>query len=183
MNLLRILGMSKNNYTRKEIVLRVIWSILEALCFSWSPRLLYGWRNFLLRVMGARIGKGVKIYPSARIMCPWLLEIGDRTTISWQVKVYNLGFSTIGHDTVISQYSHLCGGTHDYKSKEFDLLRTGFHIGSRVWIAADAFIGPGVTVRDGAVVAARAVVIKDVEPGTVVGGNPARVVKLVSGNR
>jgi putative colanic acid biosynthesis acetyltransferase WcaF len=124
--------------------------------------------------MGAKIGKGVKIYPSARIMYPWLLQIGDQTTISWQVKVYNLGFSTIGSYTMISQYSHLCGGTHDYKSKEFDLLRTGFHIGNHVWIATDAFIGPGVTVSDGAVVAARAVVVRDVKAGTVVGGNPAR---------
>ena len=77
---------------------------------------------------------------------------------------------------MISQYSHLCGGTHDYKSKDFNLLRTGFHIGNHVWIAADAFIGPGVRVSDGAVVAARAVVIRDVEAGCVVAGNPAGVV-------
>jgi len=172
--------MPKTNYTRKEMILRAIWTVLEPLFFSLSPRLFYSWRNTLLRIMGAKIGKGVKIYPSARIMYPWLLQIGDRTTISWQVKVYNLGFSTIGSYTMISQYSHLCGGTHDYKSKEFDLLRTGFHIGNHVWIAADAFIGPGVTVNDGAVVAARAVVVKDVDAGTVVGGNPARMLKAVN---
>ena len=124
--------------------------------------------------MGARIGKGVKIFPSARIMFPWHLQVGDHTTISWDVKVYNLAFSSIGSHTMISQYSHLCGGTHDFRSPGFDLIKTGFTIGDRVWIAADAFIGPGVTVHEGAVVAARAVVIKDVAAGTIVGGNPAR---------
>ena len=129
--------------------------------------------------MGAKIGIGVKIYPSAKIMYPWLLQIGDRTTISWRVKVYNLGFSSIGNDTMISQFSHLCGGTHNYRSKDFDLIRTGFTIGNNVWIAADAFIGPKVTVGDRAIVAARAVVVKDVAEATIVAGNPAKVIGAV----
>src|SRR6478609_6108918 len=158
-------------YSYKEYWLRFLWGFIEPVFFSLSPRLLYGWRNGILRLMGAKIGKGVKIYPSARIMYHWLLEIGDHTTISWGVKVYNLAFSKIGSNTMISQYSHLCGGTHNYKSKDFDLIRTGFTIGNHVWIAADAFIGPGVTVHNNAIVAARAVVIKDVEPHTIVGGN------------
>jgi putative colanic acid biosynthesis acetyltransferase WcaF len=163
------------NYTANELMLRVIWGFVEPVFFRFSPRLLYGWRNFILRIMGAKIGKGVKIYPSARIMYPWLLEIGDYATISWHVKVYNLSKSKIGAHTLVSQYSHLCGGTHDFRSPDFDLVRTGFQIGDHVWIAADAFIGPGVTVHDHAVVAARAVVIRDVDAGMVVGGNPAKV--------
>jgi putative colanic acid biosynthesis acetyltransferase WcaF len=161
-------------YTKREILLRVIWGFIEPVFFSYSPRLFYGWRNFILRMLGAKIGKGVKIYPSARIMYPWLLQIGDFTTISWQVKVYNLGKTIIGHHTMVSQYSHLCGGTHDYISGNFELLRTGLTIGNNVWIAADAFIGPGITVHDGALVAARAVVVKDVVSGAIMGGNPAR---------
>lgn len=160
-------------------MLRIIWGIVEPLFFRYSPRLLYGWRNFILRLMGARIGRGVKIYPSAKIMFPWLLQIGDNSTISWDVNVYNLGFSKIGSNTMVSQYSHLCGGTHDYLSKDFDLLRTGFTIGNNVWIAADAFVGPGVTVGDGAVVGARAVVLKGVPANTLVAGNPAKVVKEI----
>jgi putative colanic acid biosynthesis acetyltransferase WcaF len=171
----------KRYYSNKEILLRVVWGIVEPLFFRYSPRLLYGWRNFLLRMMGARIGKRVQVFPSVRIMAPWLLEIGDHSVISWGVKVYNLGKITIGHDTVISQYSHLCGGTHDYESDTFTLLRTGLTIGSHVWIAADAFIGPDVHVNDHAVVAARAVVIHDVDRGAVVGGNPARLIKMRSG--
>jgi putative colanic acid biosynthesis acetyltransferase WcaF len=112
-------------------------------------------------------------------MFPWLLEIGDNATISWDVKVYNLAFSKIGNNTMISQYSHLCGGTHDFKSKDFTLIRTGFTIGNNAWVAADAFVGPGVNVGDNAVVGARAVVIKDVPPRAIMAGNPAKVVGSV----
>jgi putative colanic acid biosynthesis acetyltransferase WcaF len=166
-------------YTKREILQRIVWGLVEPIFFSYTPRLCYSWRNFILKTMGAKIGVGVKIYPSAKIMYPWLLQIGDRTTISWQVKIYNLAFSTIGSDTMISQYSHLCGGTHDFRSKDFDLIRTGFTIGNKVWIAADAFIGPKVNIADNAVVGARAVVMKNVAPGSIVAGNPAKVIGMV----
>ena len=94
------------NYTFKEIFLRILWGLVEPLFFTLSPRIFYSWRNFILRIMGARIGKKVQIFPSARIMYPWLFEIGDRSVISWDVKVYNLGKILIGNNTVISQYSH-----------------------------------------------------------------------------
>ena len=163
-------------YSNKELLLRVLWSVVEPLFFRYSPRLFYGWRNMILRLMGAKVGTGVKIYPSVRIMYPWLLQVGDNTTISWDVKVYNLAFSTIGSNTMISQYAHLCGGTHNFRSSDFDLIRTGFTIGNNVWIAADAFVGPSVKIGDGAVVAARAVVVKDVQPNIIVAGNPAKMI-------
>lgn len=166
------------NYTGSELILRLVWGLVQPVFFRFSPRLLYGWRNFVLRIMGAKIGKQVKIYPSARIMYPWLLKVGDNTIISWEVKVYNLAYSEIGSNTIISQYSHLCGGTHDYRSVNFDLIRTGFKIGSHVWVAADAFVGPGVEVQDYAVIGARAVVVKNVDKNTLVGGNPAQIIKI-----
>jgi len=174
--------MSKN-YNVKELILRMVWNLVNPVLFRYSPRLFYGWRNTILRIMGAKIGKDVQIFPSAHITFPWLLEIGDRSVISWGVKIYNLGRIAIGSNTVISQYSHLCGGTHDYLSKDFKLLRTGLTIGCDVWIAADAFVGPGITVGDGAVVAARAVAVKDIEPDTMVGGNPAKVIKVMNRQR
>jgi putative colanic acid biosynthesis acetyltransferase WcaF len=166
-------------YNKKELLLRLLWSVVELLFFRFSPRLFYGWRNFVLRTMGAKIGKGVQVFPSVRIMFPWNLEVGDRSVLSWDVKVYNLGKIAIGKNTVISQYSHLCGATHDYQSQTFTLFAPGLTIGDNVWIAADAFIGPGVKVNNGAVVAARAVVVKDVLSLTVVAGNPARPVKEI----
>ncbi|HLT72541.1 MAG TPA: hypothetical protein VKZ75_07795 [Cyclobacteriaceae bacterium] len=171
----------KRYYSNRELLLRVVWGIVEPLFFRYSPRLLYGWRNMLLRLMGARIGKGVQIFPSVRIFAPWLLDVGDHSVIAWGVKVYNLGRISIGQHTVVSQFAHLCGGTHDYESDTFTLLRTGLTIGSHVWIAADAFVGPDVHVNDYAVVAARSVVIRNVERGGIVGGNPARVLKIRTG--
>lgn len=169
-------------YSRKEIFLRILWGIIEPVFFRYSPRIFYGWRNFILRTMGATIGRKVQVYPSARITFPWLLTIGDRSVISWGVKIYNLGQITIGTDTVISQYSHLCGGNHNYRSPDFALIRQGLTIGDNVWVAADAFIGPGVTVKDGALVGARAVVIGDVPERKLVTGNPAKIVKDLEAN-
>ena len=163
-------------YSAKEIFLRLSWSIVYPFLFRYSPRQLYGWRNLILRIFGSRIGKNVKIYPSVKITLPWLLDIGAGSVIAWDVRLYNLGKITIGKKTVISQNAHLCGGTHDFRNPGFKLLRTGLSIGNHVWIAADAFIGPSVHVADNAVVAARAVVVKNVPQGTVVGGNPAKII-------
>lgn len=163
-------------YSNKEILLRVIWNVVNLLFFRYSPRLLYNWRNMILRIMGAKIGNGVKIFPSVSITIPWLLEIGDGVVVSAGVKIYNLGKIKIGRKTIISQYSHLCGGTHDFRNQGFTLLRTGLEVGNNVWIATDTFIGPGVHIGDNSVVGARAVVVKNVEEGTIVGGNPAKVI-------
>lgn len=130
-------------------------------------------------MMGAKLGKNVKIFPSVSITFPWLLQTGDNVVISWNVRVYNLGMISIGSGTVVSQFTHLCGGTHDFSSPDFTLLRTGLTIGRNVWIAADAFIGPDVVVGDNSVVAARAVVVKNVDPNTLVGGNPARLIRNI----
>jgi putative colanic acid biosynthesis acetyltransferase WcaF len=165
-------------YRSSEIVFRIIWGIINPFFFKFSPRLLYEWRNFILRVMGAKIGKNVQIFPTVRITYPWLLEVGDGTVISWDVRIYNLGKIKIGSHTVISQHSHLCGGTHRYDSVGFPLVRTGLTIGNDVWIAADAFVGPGVFVGDRSVIGARAVVMKDVASGCVMAGNPAQVIKM-----
>lgn len=157
-----------------------MWGFVNAVFFRFSPRMLYGWRNVLLRIFGAEIGKNVKIYPSARITFPWLLRLEDNVVISWDVKVYNLGTITIGDNSVISQYAHLCGGNHDYQTPSFTLLRTGLTIGKNVWVASDAFIGPGVVVGDNAVVGARAVVTSNVEANTLVAGNPAKVIRQIT---
>lgn len=126
--------------------------------------------------MGAKIGKKVRIFPSVKITFPWLLEVDDRAVISWGVRIYNLDKISIGKKTVISQFAHLCGGTHDLKNPGFKLKRTELKIGNGVWIAADAFIGPNVHIGDNSVVGARAVVTKDIETGKIVAGNPAKII-------
>ena len=164
-------------YSTGHYIRRALWNVVQGTFIRFSPRRAHGWRRAWLRIFGARMSPTSGTKASTRIHHPWLLEVGDHTMLSENVTVYNLGPVTIGSNTVISQNVHLCAGTHDYSKPDLPLLRPPITIGSGVWICADAFVGPGVTVGDDAVVAARAVVVKDIPPGMVVGGNPARVIK------
>ena len=160
-------------YSQGEMTRRVLWAFALPL-FRFSPRPCFGWRRFLLRCFGAKIGQSVHVYPSARIYFPWNLEAGDESAIGEQVFIYNLGRVRLGQRVTISHRAHLCAGTHDHTKADFPLLRPPIVIGSGAWICADAFVGPGVTVGEGAIVGARAVAMKDVKPRSIVVGNPAR---------
>ena len=172
-----MLDVKQNRLARKyasgEMMRRVLWTFAQPL-FRISPRPCFGWRRFLLRCFGAKIGGSVHIYPSATVYFPWNLEVGDESAIGEQVFIYNLGRVTLGSRVTISHRAHLCAGTHDHTKPDFPLLRPPIVIGSDAWICADAFVGPGVTIGEGAIVGARAVAIKDVKPQTIVVGNPAR---------
>ena len=128
-------------------------------------------------MFGGRTARYVNLARTAWIEMPWQITIGNYTSFGPRVVLYNLGELTIGDNTVLSQDVYVCGGTHDYTDPRLPLVRTPITIGSHVWICAGAFIGPGVTVGDGSVVGARAVVVKDVAPWTVVAGNPAKEIK------
>jgi putative colanic acid biosynthesis acetyltransferase WcaF len=163
-------------YSGGEIVRRLCWDA-GALLFRFSPRPFFGWRCFVLRCYGAKVGRHVHIYNSARIYFPWNFVIGDWSAVGEDALIYNLGPVTVGEGVTISQRAHLCAGTHDYRKHDMPLLKPTIVIKDNVWVCADAFIGPGVMVNEGAVVGARAVVIKDVDPWTVVAGNPAGFIK------
>ena len=109
-----------------------------------------------------------------RIEFPWELEIGKHVAIGPRTHLYNLGGLSIGDNTVLSQDVYVCGGTHDYTDPALPLLTPPVQVGTDAWICARAFIGPGVTVGAGAIVAACGVAVKDVEPWTIVGGNPVK---------
>jgi putative colanic acid biosynthesis acetyltransferase WcaF len=108
------------------------------------------------------------------IIIPWNLKIGEDATVGNKVILYALGAIEIGAKATISQNAHLCAGTHDYRKPDFPLLKTPISIGEGAWVCADAFIGPNLSIGDFAIVGARAVVVRNVAPGTVVAGNPAR---------
>lgn len=163
-------------YTKKEIIWRILWGLTLPL-FRFSPRTFFKWRSFLLGLFGAKIGKDVHIYNSVIIYFPWNLEIGDFSSIGEYVFIYNLGKIKLGTKATISQRAHLCAGSHDYTEAELPLLKSPIVIADKVWVCADAFIGPGVSVGEGAVVGARAVVTKNVDPWVVVVGNPALPIK------
>jgi putative colanic acid biosynthesis acetyltransferase WcaF len=162
-------------YSPLDYLRRALWALLQPL-WRWSPRWCWGWRRLLLVLFGARVGAGVRVYPAAHIIQPWNLRIGPRSTIAWRVTIYCLGPIRIGADVVISQGAHLCAGDHAIRDPAFPVLKRPITLGVGVWIAAEAFIGPGVNVGQQAVVGARAVVMRDVPAAAVVAGNPARVV-------
>lgn len=163
-------------YSRKEQILRILWACAQPL-FRLSPRPFFGWRCLLLRLFGARIGRKVHIYSSATVYMPWNLSVDDFSAIGEHAYIYNLGQISIGPRTTISQRVHLCAGSHDYTDPTMPLLKPTIEIGAQAWICADAYVGPGVRVGEGAIAGARAVVVRDVEPWTIVAGNPARMVK------
>lgn len=144
-----------------------------------SPRIFWGWRRWLLRCFGARVGRDTQIYPSVRIAIPWHLEIGEESAVGDYAVLYALGPIRIGSKATISQGAHLCAGTHDINSSDFALLKPPISIGDGTWVCADAFIGPGVTIGTGTIVGARSVVVKDVGDRLVVAGNPARKIREI----
>ena len=164
-------------YTRSEYARRFAWELVQSTVFRWLPRRAYASRRALLRAFGARVGGNVRIRPRVSVLHPWLLEVGDWSSVAEDVVVYNLGPVRIGRQTAVSHGAYLCAGTHDYAEPDLPLVRAGITIGDGVWVAAQAFVGPGVTVGDNAVVGARAVAMADVPADMVVAGNPARVIK------
>jgi putative colanic acid biosynthesis acetyltransferase WcaF len=153
---------------------RGVWGIVWLLLFRPSPRPLHAWRRLLLRLFGARLGRHVNVYPGAKVWAPWALRVGNRVGIADGVTLYNMALLTIGDNCVISQGAHLCGGTHDVDSANFQLLAKPITLGNNVWICAEAFVGPGVTIADGCVLGARAVLCKSItNPWTLWAGNPA----------
>lgn len=156
---------------------RSVWQVVWLFLYRPTPRLLHPWRCLLLRLFGAKLGKAVHPYPSARIWAPWNLEMGDHACLSEGVDCYCVAKIRIGAHSTISQYSFLCTASHDHSKASMPLVAAPIHIGERVWITADVFVGPGVTIGDGAVVTARSSVFSDLPPWMVARGNPAVPVK------
>lgn len=163
-------------YGKREYIGRVLWAAAMPL-FRFSPRQLFGWRRALLRLFGATVGRDAHVYPSARIYLPWNLTLGAQASIGEWALIYNLGEVVIGDGATVSHRAHLCAGSHDYSDPSLPLLRLPVTIGAQAWVCADAFVGPGCTVGEGAIAGAAAVVVRDVPPWQIVVGNPAKVIK------
>lgn len=155
---------------------RYLWQIVWLLLFRPSPWFMNGWRRFLLRLFGAKIGSG-GFHASVRVWAPWHLEVGNDVYVDSGVYLYNPYGIRMGDRCIVSFGACLCTASHDYQHPSLPLIGRPITLANDIWIAAKAFVAPGVEIGDGAVVGACAVVARNVEPWTVVAGNPAKFVK------
>ncbi len=153
------------------------WWAVQATLFGLSPQFMYGWRRYLLKLFGAKVGQGVLVRPTVKVTYPWKVMIGDFAWVGDDVVLYSLGEIEIHAHAVVSQSSYLCAADHDYTQAEFPIRACKIIIGPQAWVAADVFVAPGVTIGAGAVIGARSSVFKDMPAGMVCFGYPCVAVK------
>lgn len=168
------LGLYSHGFSVRNRIQRSLWTIVQATVFSWSPAPFHGWRRMLLRIFGASIHQTAHIYPSVRIWAPWNLEMGVRSCLSWGVDCYCVDRIRLGDYALVSQHARLIAASHSIRDPYFSLVHKPIELQRESWVCAYAYVGMGVTVGVGAVVAATATVVKDVDSYAIVGGNPAR---------
>lgn len=155
---------------------RVIWGLAWAILFRPSPRICFGWRRLLLRAFGAQMGARTNVYPSTWIWAPWNLTMHSGSCLAERVDCYSVDRVELGENATVSIRSFLCTASHDIRDPGRKLVTAPIVIGPDVFIFAEAFVGPNVRIGEGAVLGARAVVVRDVPAWTVVAGNPAKPV-------
>ena len=158
-------------------IARSLWAVCYLTLFRLSPKPLFAWRRFLLRFFGAKIGKGVAIYPFAKIWAPWNLVCEDMVAIANGAEIYNPSPIYLGSHSIISQDAFLCGASHDYNNTAFSLYSKPIQIGAYAWVCARACVMPGVTVCEGAVLGLAAIATTDLHAWTVYAGSPAKALK------
>ena len=154
-----------------------LWWLIQSTVFRWSPQVAYGFRRWLLRRFGAKVGSHVLVRPSASTTYPWKVTIGDHAWIGDEVVLYSLGDIEIGANAVVSQLSYLCTGSHDYSRVDFPIYAKKITVEPEAWIGAGVFVAPGVTIGHGAVIGARSSVFADMPAMMVCIGHPCKPVK------
>jgi putative colanic acid biosynthesis acetyltransferase WcaF len=168
----------RSGFTTTAKLRRFVWEVVWLLAFRTTPRwALHGWRRFLLRCFGAKVGAGCRIAPSCRVWAPWNLTMGEFSVLGDGVDCYSMGRITIGSKVAVSQRSFLCTGSHDVRSLSRPLITGPIVIEDHVWIAAESFVHPNVVIRQGAVIGARSVVVHEMPAWSICAGHPCRKIK------
>jgi putative colanic acid biosynthesis acetyltransferase WcaF len=164
-----------NVYDKKHQLIRLLWTLVWSLGTCFLPMSIgAGWKRFLLRLFGAHVDSTAIVYSKVKIFWPANLYMGKHVRIGANVTILNVAPIYFGEQSLVSDGAYLCSGSHDIRDPFFSQITSPIHIEAQAWIATQAFVGMGVTIGEGAVVGGRAAVFKDVEPWTVVGGNPAK---------
>ena len=162
---------------RHTKIRRGIWQYLVKPCYRLIPGKRSCLRIAILRAMGAQIGKNCLIQQRVDILIPWNLTLSDCVVLAHDVRILNFTTVQIDSMTVISQYAHLCTGTHDTTHPHFPLVFNPIKISAESWVASGAFIGPGVTLGRGCVIGANSAVTKDMPEWAICAGNPCQRLK------
>lgn len=164
----------KSQFERgKPKIVEVVWYATKVIFFL-SP---WPWptaiKSKLLRAFGSEVGVGLVIRPRVNIHFPWKLKIGDHCWIGERTEILNMANVALEDHSTLSHDVFLAAAGHDSSSASMAYKNRPIRIGRSAWVTTRAFIGPGVTVGEGAVIGAGAVVLQDVEPNSVMVGNPA----------
>jgi putative colanic acid biosynthesis acetyltransferase WcaF len=170
----KLAAYSPVNFDRGAGVVReLLWLLVSLFLFRLCPLKLSALKCAVLRLFGARVGRGVVFKPQVKITFPWRLTLGDHVWLGEECWLFNLAPITVEDNVCISQRAFLCTGNHNYKLPTFNLITGPIRLERGAWICANSFVGPGVTVGTHAVLAAGSVTAKDLEPHGVYQGNPA----------
>lgn len=167
------LGLNRGVSKFKELIWYFIkiWFFLSAIPYPSK------FKVFLLRIFGAKVGKGTVLKPRVNIHFPWKLEIGNYVWIGEEVFLLNFEKISIGNDVCISQRAFLCGGNHDYKTSSMPYRNGPIKLENGCWVGAGVFVGPNVIIGVDSVVNAQSVITKSIPENSIYGGNPAKFIK------
>jgi putative colanic acid biosynthesis acetyltransferase WcaF len=161
----------------KSIVVRMLWMLVSRLLFNtWVPY-PSTFKAIILRLFGAKVGKGLVIRTHVRIKQPWRLSIGDHVWIGESVWIDNLVQVAIASNVCLSQGAFLLTGNHNYKQTSFDLITGTITLKEGVWIGAKSIVGPGVICHSHSVLAAGSCTFKNLDAYSINQGNPCEILR------
>jgi putative colanic acid biosynthesis acetyltransferase WcaF len=170
-------NLRRSPFPLRQQLARLGWQLFCSLFIRLSPRPLHRWRALCLRMWGARIGPGCRIYPGAIIWAPWNLHCADAACVADGAELYNPAPIHLGARAVVSQGAFICTASHDYRKDSFPLVAKAIAIGADAWVGARAIVLPGCDVGEGSVIGAGSVVTRATPAWSVCAGNPCRVVR------
>lgn len=163
-------------YPFNKLIYRIFWEYFGKIIFKLIPNRLFGIKNLLLRIYGAKISHNVRVYSSVHIHFPKNLIVGKYSVIGSKVEIKNHVQLRIGSFCTISQKSSIIDSSHDFNNRDFPLFSKPIEIKDNVWIAQECFVGPGVTLQSDVILGSRAVCFKSLDKGVYI-GNPLKKIK------
>lgn len=158
----------------------LLWEYAWMLFCLWTPKPFNPWRLFIARMFGMKMRGRPFVHQRARIQIPWNVELHDGACVGDRANLYSLDRITIGEGAVVAQEAYLCTGTHDFSSPALPLLTAPITVEARSFVGARAFVMPGTVVGERAVIGACSVITGSVRTGSIVAGNPARIIRTTA---